>query len=244
MRELSKSIPRRLNDPNFLRRYFVGDGVDIGGRPDPLALYTELFPLLEDVRVWDLEDGDAELMDGVDDNTFDFVSSSHCLEHLNDPLVGLSNWLRVTRPNGYVVILVPDEDLYEQGQFPSTWNHDHKWTFTIYKKTSWSEKSVNVLDLVANLGPEARLEKVEQLNATYRYDLPRYDQTATPIGEAAIEIIIRKAPPAEAESGALVRSDAQPTSFLRRYYNQYRDDYQQMKSNNTGAPPFENTNPL
>ena len=60
MKECSKSIARRLTDANFAARYFVGAGLDIGGKPDPLALYAELFPRVSTVRTWDLEDGDAE----------------------------------------------------------------------------------------------------------------------------------------------------------------------------------------
>ena len=30
MKECSKSMLRRVRDPNFVRRYFVGDGIDIG----------------------------------------------------------------------------------------------------------------------------------------------------------------------------------------------------------------------
>jgi len=44
-----------------------------------------------------------------------------------------------------------DESLHEQGVFPSTLNRDHKWTFTTHKHQSWSERSVNVLDLVRQL---------------------------------------------------------------------------------------------
>src|SRR5439155_26654091 len=97
MKECSKSIQRRLSDSNFLRRYFNGDGLDIGGKPDPLLLYKELFPLLRSMRMWDWEDGDAQLLHGVGDSSFDFVHSSHCLEHLTDPAEGLRNWLRVVR---------------------------------------------------------------------------------------------------------------------------------------------------
>lgn len=42
MKELSKSIPRRLRDPSFMKDYFCGEGIDIGGKPDPLILYKEL----------------------------------------------------------------------------------------------------------------------------------------------------------------------------------------------------------
>lgn len=238
MREMSKSIVRRMSDSNFLRRYFVGEGVDIGGKPDPLALYLELFPLMRSVKIWDWEDGDAQFMDGVADSSFDFVHSSHCLEHLRDPVEGLRNWLRVVKPGGYVVLLVPDEDLYEQGTFPSTYNRDHKHTFTIGKARSWSSRSINVIDLVKQIGSEARVEKIELLTATYRFDLPRFDQTMTPIGEAAIEIVIRKAGIDEVESGQRQVAATQPEPFLRRYYNQYRIDYETMKLSNPDRPPF------
>ena len=100
MKECSKSIQRRLADSNFLRKYFVGNGVDIGGKPDPLILYKEMFPLLESVRTWDLEDGDAQFLNSVSNGSLDFVHSSHCLEHLIDPEEGLRNWLRVVRGGG------------------------------------------------------------------------------------------------------------------------------------------------
>ena len=44
-------------------------------------------------------------------------------------------------PGGHLIVTVPDEDLYEQGHFPSDYNRDHKWTFTIHKPKSWSERS-------------------------------------------------------------------------------------------------------
>ena len=185
-------IARRLADSNFTRRYFVGAGVDVGGKPDPLALYQELFCQMSSVKTWDWEDGDAQMMSGVPDNHFDFVHSSHCLEHLVDPLAGLRTWLRVVRDDGYLVITVPDEDLYEQGVFPSTYNRDHKWTFTIFKSSSWSAQSKNIIDMIRDLGEPAELVRLEQLNSTYRFTLPRYDQTLSPIGECGIEFIVRK----------------------------------------------------
>lgn len=245
MKECSKSIQRRLTDPQFLRRYFVGKGVDIGGKPDPLFLYKELFPLIESVKTWDWEDGDAQFLKGVADGSFDFVHSSHCLEHLVDPAEGLRNWLRVVRDGGYVVITVPDEDLYEQGVFPSTFNRDHKWTFTIYKTKSWSDRSINLLDMVYELGPSAEVVKLEQLSATYRFELPRFDQTLTPVAECGIELVIRKRPVAELEAGGRwVRSTQQPDREMRLHLNQYKDDMRIMKQSNEGHSPFENDSDL
>lgn len=245
MKECSKSITRRLSDPNFINRYFAGSGLDIGGKPDPLALYQELFCRMGDVRTWDWEDGDAQFLASIADRKFDFVHSSHCLEHLVDPREGLRNWLRVVRPEGYLVVTVPDEDLYEQGVFPSTFNHDHKWTFTILKSRSWSERSLNVVDLIRELGDSAELVRLEQLSSTYRFDLPRYDQTLTPIGECGIEFVVRKRPEAEiAERGRWRRPSSQPGREVRLQLNQYRNDLQTLKRTNETAPPFTDDKPL
>ena len=65
MKECSKSIMRRMHEPNFSNRYFVGSGLDIGGGPDPLGLYVELFPRMRGVKVWDKEDGDAQSLEGI-----------------------------------------------------------------------------------------------------------------------------------------------------------------------------------
>lgn len=201
MKECSKSIMRRTREPNFANRYFVGDGLDVGGGPDPLGLYREFFPRMTGVRTFDKEDGDAQSLNGIDDESLDFVHSSHCLEHLDDPGQGLGNWFRAVKPGGHLVVTVPDEDLYEQGQFPSTWNGDHKCTFTIQKGKSWSSNSINLLDLVAQLGDAAELVKIQKLDESYRYTLSRFDQTLTPIGECGIEMILRKRPAAEMEDG-------------------------------------------
>lgn len=241
MKECSKSIQRRLSDSNFIRRYFSGDGLDIGGKPDPLGLYQELFCQMKSVKTWDWEDGDAQMMAGVPDGKYDFVHSSHCLEHLVDPREGLVNWFRIVRHGGYLVVTVPDEDLYEQGIFPSTFNKDHKWTFTIFKQKSWSDRSINVLDLVRDLGEGAELVLLQQLSATYRFDLPRYDQTLTPVGECGIEFVIRKRTIDEiVDYGRWRRLTVQPEREIRLHLNQHLADMQTLKQNNNGHPPFMN----
>lgn len=241
MKELSKSIVRRMADPNFARRWFVGEGLDIGGKPDPLSLYASFFPALTGVRVWDWEDGDAQQLAGLAPESLDFVHSSHCLEHLVDPKEGLASWFRVLKPGGFLVVTVPDEDLYEQGVFPSTHNRDHKWTFTVLKARSWSDRSINLVELLSGLGEAADIERLALLNATFRYDLPRFDQTLTPIGECGIEFVIRKRTVRELAYGGLVRDTVQPSLAQRRHFNQYRADHAHMK---TSPPPFEDESEL
>ncbi|WP_419319855.1 methyltransferase domain-containing protein [Caulobacter sp. ErkDOM-E] len=195
--ECAKSIARRMHDPKFASHYFVGQGLDVGGAPDPLSSFKPFFPLMSGCDTWDLPQGDGQYLESVADETYDFVHSSHCLEHLLDPAVSLQNWLRVLKPGGHMVVMVPDEDMYEQGVFPSTFNDDHKWTFTIFKPESWSGRSLNVLDLLRQLGPQAEVQKLESLNSTFYYDHQRFDQTRLPTTECAIEFVVRKRPASE-----------------------------------------------
>jgi len=202
---------RRVHDHRFATRYFVGTGIDIGAGPDPLSLYIELFPRIDDIISWDMPNGDAQFMAGVADASFDFVHSSHCLEHLVDPVQGLANWLRIVKPGGHLIVTVPDEDLYEQGMIPSR-NPDHKWTFTIFKPRSWSPASINLTEFLPRLGPQAEIVKIELLDAGFRYRMPAFDQTATPIGESAIEFIIRKRTDVEADRGGRLPVPGSPSA--------------------------------
>lgn len=192
MHETSKSLIRRSYDKRYATRWLVGAGIDIGAGSDPLGAYAKLFPMMGIVRAWDMLDGDAMIMDGVPDASFEFVHSSHCLEHLIDPTIALKNWVRICKPGGHLLIMVPDEDLYEQGVWPSSFNTDHKWTFTIGKASSWSPRSINVITLLQTVWDAVDILKIELLDNGFIYDAKRFDQTLTLMGESAIEIILRR----------------------------------------------------
>jgi SAM-dependent methyltransferase len=166
MNESSKSIFHKIKDSRYATRYLIGEGIDIGAGPDSIAQYYEFFPLMKSCRAWDMPDGDAELMESVEDNSFDFVHSSHCLEHMRSPHIALDNWIRILKPGGYLVCLIPDEDLYEQGVFPSTFNTDHKHTFTIHKRKSWSKNSINLIELLSKTAFPIEIKKIELLDST------------------------------------------------------------------------------
>jgi SAM-dependent methyltransferase len=185
-------MQRRAHDSRFATRYFAGCGLDVGGGQDSLALYVELFPLIKSVVIYDAPQGDAQKLANVGDESFDFLFSSHCLEHMRDPTEALDNWIRVVKRGGHLVVSVPDEDLYEQGVWPSTFNRDHKMTFTLAKKTSWSPVSVNVLSLLLLFSDKVKPLSVITTDHAYRYRLPRFDQTQTPLSECAIEFVLKK----------------------------------------------------
>jgi SAM-dependent methyltransferase len=201
MKETSKAVARRQHNPDFVLRYFVGQGLDIGGVLDPLGLYAELFPGIRGVRLWDNADGDPQYLTGIADNSVDFVHAAHVLQRQADPREALRHWVRVLRPGGHLIVLVPDEDLYEQGYWPSRYSPENRWSFTLFKTRSWSPVSLNLIELVQVLGASADIRRLEVIDAGFRHRLPRFDQSLTPVGECAIELVIRKRPQAEAISG-------------------------------------------
>lgn len=48
-------------------------------------------------------------LDCIRDQSYDFVLSSHNLEHIANPLKALHNWKRVLRPGGILLLVLPDK---------------------------------------------------------------------------------------------------------------------------------------
>lgn len=133
------------------RSWFAGSVLDIGCGPDKIVPHATGF---------DLGDGDANTIDERIDQRFQMVFSSHCLEHMHRPADAIQRWWRLVETGGRMIVIVPDEDLYEQGVYPSRFNSDHKSTFTLSKRASWSPCSINVFSL-ANALPGARILRCE-----------------------------------------------------------------------------------
>ena len=45
----------------------------------------------------------------VKNDSYDFCFSSHSLEHIANPLKALSEWLRIIKKGGYIIIIVPEK---------------------------------------------------------------------------------------------------------------------------------------
>ncbi|NCC50026.1 MAG: class I SAM-dependent methyltransferase [Spartobacteria bacterium] len=158
MKEASKT---RALWSEFEKSLITGTGIDIGCGPDPVTPEVDCF---------DVDDGDANYITQHVDKTYDFVFSCHCLEHMHDPQLALNEWWKLVNPGGHLIVVVPDEDLYEQGYFPGIFNTDHKNTFTISKQKSWSPRSHNILDIVNGLENSELLQvklQDEGYNRTY-----------------------------------------------------------------------------
>lgn len=85
---------------------------------------------------------EATDMSKIDDESYDFVISSNCLEHSANPLKALKEWKRIIKDNGSLIIVLPKKDL----------NFDHKRQYTKFNKllnayrSDFDESNLDALD--------------------------------------------------------------------------------------------------
>jgi SAM-dependent methyltransferase len=153
---------RKIRGPEFIEKYFKGNIIDIGAGNDPVT---------NDAETFDMGDGDANVISRYKTkNTYDLVHSSHCLEHMIDARAALNEWWSLLKTGGYMILVVPDEDLYEQKIWPSIFNNDHKHSFTLSSDKSWSSVSINIKSLLESI-PDLKIISQEIQDHNYCYNL-------------------------------------------------------------------------
>lgn len=118
--------------------YCQGCGIDIASQGDPVVPWAWQLDLPEKEFAYYNSNhaprgpiqlrGDA-LKLPVDSNSLDFCYSSHLLEDYLDWMPVLQEWVRVIKPKGFLVILVPDKERWNEairkGQPPNC-AHKHE----------------------------------------------------------------------------------------------------------------------
>jgi len=187
MNETRKMFTIRKNRGDF-KAYLKGRGIDIGCGDDLLRV--------ENGTVEGINE-DGERLGRFQNDLFDFVYSSHCLEHLNNIESAIKNWSRVLKSDGCLYIVVPDWVIYEKRRWPSSFNGDHKHTFSI----DYTKEMVNrdnhwhISGDLRKVIEENNLEliKAELEDFGYDYNSPEIDQTfTTDYAVSQICIIARK----------------------------------------------------
>lgn len=120
--ESSKTYECKLLN-GFFTKFMSGHGLDIGGTG-----YNNAEPILDTATIIDLN---YPNYDGINlpilTESQDYVYSSHCLEHIINRKDTIKDWYRVTKVGGFIIIIVPHQDLYEKkDSLPSRFNGDHK----------------------------------------------------------------------------------------------------------------------
>ena len=116
-------------------QYCVGNGLDLGSAGDPVVPtaiqiepLTQYTPDLGGQHPVQLR-GSAIDLYWFRDNVMDYVYSSHLLEDFADWKPLLREWVRVLRPGGHLVIMIPDKHAWAaalaKGQAPN-FSHKHE----------------------------------------------------------------------------------------------------------------------
>ena len=175
--ETSKAFTRRKSE-NFFEKYCVGQGLDIGFGGDLIV---------PNAQGYDFEHGDAQSLDNLQNESYDFVYSSHTLEHIPDVEIALKNWYRVLKKNGYLILYLPHRDLYEKKQtLPSRFNEDHKHFFLL--ENDEEPDTIGVLSLL-----ERTLTNFDVVYAKECYEGHTItDPQLHSNGEYSIEVVVKK----------------------------------------------------
>lgn len=146
-------LRRTIPNPNLYINCIEGKrGIEIGGPSqvfkdyDVLPLYKHIASLdccnFSGSTVWEgsLNEGnnfnfykgktgfqfikEAADLKGIQSESYDFLLSSHCLEHCSNAIKAIEEWKRVVKTNGYLLIIVPDkEHTFDHNRPLTTLNH-------------------------------------------------------------------------------------------------------------------------
>ena len=184
----ARAHDRRLIE-GFYDNFIVGKGLDIGCSVRQRSISA-------DATLWDRQigSGDATFLEEVEDNSYDYVMASHILEHIVDREEALRNWIRVVKPGGYLIVCVPERDLFEEKKtLPSLHNHDHKCFFKLDE--SEPPDTVNLTDLLGLLAEESEIVYAKVCSEKWPGQKDKRAENTRkhyPVGEFQIEAVLRK----------------------------------------------------
>ncbi|SEE97543.1 hypothetical protein SAMN02787142_6053 [Burkholderia sp. WP9] len=191
MNQSLKLALRRTQDPAFLHGYFSGVGLNMGAGRDSDFDYAGLFPGIDQLIAWNVNERDVIHMDDAPADVFDFVHSD-CLGRFANPQQVLARWLELIKPGGYLILTLPADPRVEERISPILTDVDHERIFTLDRPDAAIAGSVNVLDLVNDASAVSSCERMCLLR---EFDENRQEESADRQPQAAayaIEIVLRK----------------------------------------------------
>lgn len=131
--------------------YMRGRCLDLGSGPYKVFPH---FISVDNGHHWgvggiDVKVDDAVRLDVFASQSCDLVFSSHLLEHIKyeDVPAALTEWMRVLKTGGHLILYLPDEDEYPKCGHPHA-NPDHKWDVSYDKFVAAMEKVDYSWDLI------------------------------------------------------------------------------------------------
>jgi SAM-dependent methyltransferase len=132
--KLKSKVARRLNKPDsekslrqqIAARYLTGEGIEIGALHSPLIVSSsakvryvdrmtvsqlrEQYPELSACQLVNIDIiDDGETLESIPDSSLDFAIANHVIEHCENTIFSLKNWLRVLKSGGILYMALPDK---------------------------------------------------------------------------------------------------------------------------------------
>lgn len=170
---------RRIRDGHTF--YMIEPAIDVGCGKETVGKYYE-------IHMHAYNKMDQNITEVVD-NSYACVHSAFWLQYMDDPYVALKNLIRIS--NKYIVITIPDEEMYEHNKWPSKFNS--KWSFSCVKRFSFDirptlPKSISIYELLDSIKDLANILLVQRIGSNW---VPN-KTVANTDAECAIEIILEK----------------------------------------------------
>ncbi len=178
--ELRKSIAAR---------YLTGSGIEIGALNSPLEIpnnvtvrYLDRMPINQlrqhypelsqcDLVEIDIVD-DGETLATVASNTVDFIIANHMIEHCQNPILTIKNWLRTIKLGGILYMAVPDKRYTFDIDRPVTdlehlirdYTEGPKWS-----RNAHFEEWARIIDKVQEHEVTARAQFIAEINYSIHF---------------------------------------------------------------------------
>jgi predicted SAM-dependent methyltransferase len=133
---------------HLLEHFCSGNGLDIGHGGDKIVpsaigiditiMYTKVGDDVSQLK------GTASDLYWFNDNVLDYVYSSHLLEDFEDTEGILREWCRVIKPKGKLILLLPDQQIYQK--FSYNGHHRHADFGKEYVKRHMPENMILVYE--------------------------------------------------------------------------------------------------
>jgi len=163
----------------LLNEYICGKGIEIGALQNPVVLdnskvieikyvdrssvkdLRKQYPELKDCNLTepDIID-DAEVLSKIEDNSLDFIIANHVIEHMENPINAINNWLSKLNNGGIIFMAVPDKNFtFDKIRKETTWKHlyeDYK-----YKKLREKRNYKHFLDFAKAFPEEGKTADIK-----------------------------------------------------------------------------------
>lgn len=137
-----------------LARFCTGNGLDIGYGGDPIVADAICLDLPERYANYKQHPqhlhGDAQDLYWFKDECLDYVYSAHLLEDFEDTASVLSEWIRVVKPGGLLVLYLPDEKAYRRycakhGKPPNPYHIHEDFSISYIKRILKDRDDVEII---------------------------------------------------------------------------------------------------